>query len=140
MILTQATNTSIAVHVPAHLLPEDHFDLVVIGECAQQDVEASCWIPLRLARRCVLAGDHKQLPPTIISESKYIHFLFSAGEEGLAISWMERVISLHGNKFVKMLSTQYRMHTDMILLSSGALYDIQLTYICLLTLTQVRIP
>ncbi|KAJ8019245.1 DNA-binding protein SMUBP-2 [Holothuria leucospilota] len=122
MILTQAdvvlaTNTSIADDGPAHLLPEDHFDLVVIDECAQA-VEASCWIPLRLARRCVLAGDHKQLPPTIISEK--------ASEEGLAVSLMERVISLHGNKVVKMLSMQYRMHSDIMLWSSGAMYDNQL--------------
>ncbi|KAJ8048856.1 DNA-binding protein SMUBP-2 [Holothuria leucospilota] len=122
MVLTQAdvvlaTNTSIADDGPAHLLPEDHFDLVVIDECAQA-VEASCWIPLRLARRCIVAGDHKQLPPTIIS--------VKAGEEGLAVSLMERVISLHGKKVVKMLSTQYRMHSDIMLWSSGAMYDNQL--------------
>lgn len=51
---------------PLKLLPEDHFDLVVIDECAQA-LEASCWIPLLKARKCVLAGDHKQLPPTVIS-------------------------------------------------------------------------
>lgn len=51
---------------PLKLLPETHFDLVVIDECAQA-LEASCWIPLLQAPKCILAGDHKQLPPTIIS-------------------------------------------------------------------------
>lgn len=51
---------------PLKLLPETHFDLVVIDECAQA-LEASCWIPLLKAPKCILAGDHKQLPPTIIS-------------------------------------------------------------------------
>lgn len=51
---------------PLKLLPDGHFDVVVIDECAQA-LEASCWIPLLKARKCVLAGDHKQLPPTTVS-------------------------------------------------------------------------
>lgn len=51
---------------PLKLLPDGHFDVVVIDECAQA-LEASCWVPLLKARKCILAGDHKQLPPTIIS-------------------------------------------------------------------------
>lgn len=52
---------------PLKLLPEAHFDLVVIDECAQA-LEASCWIPLLLAPKCILAGDHKQLPPIVVSQ------------------------------------------------------------------------
>lgn len=51
---------------PLKLLPEAHFDLVVIDECAQA-LEASCWIPLLKAPKCILAGDHKQLPPIVVS-------------------------------------------------------------------------
>uniref|UniRef100_A0A8C5IU12 Immunoglobulin mu DNA binding protein 2 n=1 Tax=Junco hyemalis TaxID=40217 RepID=A0A8C5IU12_JUNHY len=61
-----ATNTGASSDGPLKLLPETHFDLVVIDECAQA-LEASCWIPLLKAPKCILAGDHKQLPPTIIS-------------------------------------------------------------------------
>ncbi|XP_067396553.1 DNA-binding protein SMUBP-2 isoform X2 [Emydura macquarii macquarii] len=61
-----ATNTGASSDGPLKLLPENHFDLVVIDECAQA-LEASCWIPLLKARKCILAGDHKQLPPTIVS-------------------------------------------------------------------------
>lgn len=51
---------------PLRLLPEQHFGLAVLDECAQA-LEASCWVPLLRAPRCVLAGDHRQLPPTILS-------------------------------------------------------------------------
>ncbi|XP_052552137.1 DNA-binding protein SMUBP-2 isoform X2 [Tympanuchus pallidicinctus] len=61
-----ATNTGASSDGPLKLLPENYFDLVVIDECAQA-LEASCWIPLLKAPKCILAGDHKQLPPTIIS-------------------------------------------------------------------------
>ena len=32
-----------------------------------QAIEVACWLPLLQVRRCLLAGDHLQLPPTIIS-------------------------------------------------------------------------
>ena len=34
---------------------------------AAQGLEASCWLLLR-GRKAVLAGDHKQLPPTVMSK------------------------------------------------------------------------
>ena len=43
-------------------LPE--FDCVVIDEAAQA-LEVACWIPLRYAKKAVLAGDHKQLSATV---------------------------------------------------------------------------
>lgn len=53
---------------PLKHLPADHFDWVVIDECAQA-LESSCWIALLRARKCILAGDYKQLPPTIKSQA-----------------------------------------------------------------------
>nr|KAF6465513.1 immunoglobulin mu DNA binding protein 2 [Rousettus aegyptiacus] len=61
-----ATNTGASDDGPLKLLPDGYFDIVVIDECSQA-LEASCWIPLLKARKCILAGDHKQLPPTIVS-------------------------------------------------------------------------
>lgn len=52
---------------PLKFLPAEHFDWVVMDECAQA-LESSCWIALLRARKCVLAGDYKQLPPTIKSQ------------------------------------------------------------------------
>uniref|UniRef100_A0A8D1FAP8 DNA-binding protein SMUBP-2 n=1 Tax=Sus scrofa TaxID=9823 RepID=A0A8D1FAP8_PIG len=63
-----ATNAGASSDGPLKLLPDGHFDVVVIDECAQA-LEASCWVPLLKARKCILAGDHKQLPPTIISHN-----------------------------------------------------------------------
>lgn len=50
--------------------------------------------------RCVLAGDHLQLPPTIISKD--------AAKKGLEVTLMERLIKLLGDDVVRMLTTQYR--------------------------------
>uniref|UniRef100_A0A8C4TQN8 DNA-binding protein SMUBP-2 n=1 Tax=Falco tinnunculus TaxID=100819 RepID=A0A8C4TQN8_FALTI len=113
-----ATNTGASSDGPLKLLPENHFDLVVIDECAQA-LEASCWIPLLKSPRCILAGDHKQLPPTIISHK--------AAAKGLSLSLMERLIKRHGEKVVKMLTVQYRMHQAIMQWASLEMYGGQLT-------------
>ncbi|NXI69618.1 SMBP2 protein, partial [Anseranas semipalmata] len=113
-----ATNTGASSDGPLKLLPENHFDLVVIDECAQA-LEASCWIPLLKARKCILAGDHKQLPPTIISHK--------AAAKGLSVSLMERLIERYGEKIVKMLTVQYRMHQAIMQWASSEMYNGQLT-------------
>ncbi|XP_015268314.1 PREDICTED: DNA-binding protein SMUBP-2, partial [Gekko japonicus] len=109
-----ATNTGASSDGPLKLLPDNHFDLVVIDECAQA-LEASCWIPLLKARKCVLAGDHKQLPPTIISHK--------AAAKGLSLSLMERLIQKYGDRVVKMLTVQYRMHQAIMQWASTEMYD-----------------
>ncbi|NWZ74603.1 SMBP2 protein, partial [Acrocephalus arundinaceus] len=108
-----ATNTGASSDGPLKLLPETHFDLVVIDECAQA-LEASCWIPLLKAPKCILAGDHKQLPPTIISHR--------AAAEGLSLSLMERLAGHYGERAVRMLTVQYRMHRDIMEWASAELY------------------
>ncbi|XP_043233567.1 DNA-binding protein SMUBP-2-like [Amphibalanus amphitrite] len=77
------------------------FDLVVIDECSQS-MEAACWLAAQRTGKLLLAGDHRQLPPTIISKP--------AAQCGLEVSLMERQVELHGEKAVRMLCTQYRMH------------------------------
>ncbi|XP_061856004.1 DNA-binding protein SMUBP-2 isoform X2 [Colius striatus] len=113
-----ATNTGASSDGPLKLLPENHFDVVVIDECAQA-LEASCWIPLLKARKCILAGDHKQLPPTIISHK--------AAAQGLSLSLMERLLAGYGDRAVRMLTVQYRMHQDIMLWASGEMYGGRLT-------------
>ncbi|XP_071796119.1 DNA-binding protein SMUBP-2-like [Asterias amurensis] len=113
-----ATNTSASLSGPLSYLPKDHFDVVVIDECAQA-VEASCWIPLMYAPRCILAGDHQQLPPTILSDK--------AASDGLAVSLMERAVNLHSDQITKMLTTQYRMNAAIMQWSSNELYESKLT-------------
>ena len=60
--LTSATDDG-----PMKLLEENHFDTVIIDEVSQA-MEAACWIPLLRSGKCILAGDHLQLPPTILSK------------------------------------------------------------------------
>ncbi|KAF9973542.1 hypothetical protein BGZ73_003205 [Actinomortierella ambigua] len=45
----------------------EKFDVVVIDE-ATQAVEVECWMAITKADKVILAGDHLQLPPVIISE------------------------------------------------------------------------
>lgn len=51
--------------------------------------------------RCILAGDHQQLPPTIVSRE--------AAKGGLEKTLMERVIKRFEDQAVHMLTTQYRL-------------------------------
>ncbi|KAL4613212.1 DNA-binding protein SMUBP-2 isoform X1 [Arapaima gigas] len=109
-----ATNTGASDDGPLKLLPTDHFDLVVIDECSQA-LECSCWIPLLKASRCVLAGDHHQLPPTVMSPI--------AASKGLAISLMERLIQKLDNSVVRMLTVQYRMNGAIMRWASEQMYQ-----------------
>ncbi|XP_054426742.1 DNA-binding protein SMUBP-2 [Pteronotus mesoamericanus] len=113
-----ATNTGASSDGPLKLLPDDHFDVVVIDECAQA-LEASCWVPLLRAGKCVLAGDHKQLPPTVVSSK--------AALGGLSLSLMERLAAERGGGVVRTLTVQYRMHRAIMRWASEALYEGRLT-------------
>ena len=61
------------------------FDWCIMDE-ASQSVEPSAWIPVQYANRLVLAGDHFQLPPTVISAE--------ATRGGFTISLMERLLNV----------------------------------------------
>ncbi|MDE5903711.1 MAG: AAA family ATPase [Muribaculaceae bacterium] len=80
------------------------FSTLFIDEAAQA-LEAACWIPMRRAGRVILAGDHCQLPPTVKS--------VEAMRGGLAYSLMERIAADHPEA-VTLLTTQYRMHEDIM--------------------------
>lgn len=96
------------------LLRDRQFDLVVIDEAAQA-TEPPCWIPILRSRRLVLAGDHCQLPPTVVSNE--------AKREGFHISLMERLIESHGEVISRRLNTQYRMHQQIMQFSSDEFYE-----------------
>jgi superfamily I DNA and/or RNA helicase len=99
------------------LLGERWFDLVVIDE-ACQSTEPGCWISLTRGDKVVLAGDHCQLPPTVLSEV--------AARQGFAKSLMERQIELYGERISRLLTVQYRMHEDIMQFSSQQFYGGQL--------------
>lgn len=95
-------------------MDDNHIDVVIIDEAAQA-IEASCWIALLRSSKCILAGDHLQLPPTILSEK--------AASKGLAVTLMERLIQRYDDQYVKMLTTQYRMNSKIMQWSSNEFYE-----------------
>jgi superfamily I DNA and/or RNA helicase len=99
------------------LLGNRRFDLVVIDE-ACQSTEPGCWIPLLRCERAVLAGDHCQLPPTVVSRE--------AADEGFGISLFERLVAVHGPQIARLLNVQYRMHQSIMDFSSLEFYGCEL--------------
>jgi ATP-dependent RNA/DNA helicase IGHMBP2 len=96
------------------VLGDRTFDLVVIDE-ACQTAEPACWIAIGRAKRLVLAGDHCQLPPTILS--------LEAAKRGLSVSLMERLVDRYGPLVTRRLRVQYRMHEAIAGFSSAEFYD-----------------
>ena len=95
------------------ILDDLRFDVLVIDE-ACQSVEPGCWVPLKKANRLILAGDHLQLPPTILSDE--------ARKQGFAVSMMERLVNHYGDDVTRQLTVQYRMHEDIMAFSSQHFY------------------
>jgi predicted DNA helicase len=96
------------------LLGRRMFDWCVIDE-ASQSTEPGAWVPLQFARRLALAGDHCQLPPTVISPE--------AAADGFNVSLMERLMGLWGTTVARRLGIQYRMHAAIMSFSSQEFYD-----------------
>jgi superfamily I DNA and/or RNA helicase len=90
------------------------FDLLVIDE-ACQTTEPGCWVPLLRSARVVLAGDHCQLPPTVLSQE--------AARRGFGVSLLERLVGLYGAAVTRRLDVQYRMHEAIMGFSSREFYD-----------------
>jgi ATP-dependent RNA/DNA helicase IGHMBP2 len=98
----------------SRLLGQRRFDVAVIDE-ACQSTEPANWVPLLRANKVILAGDHCQLPPTILSRD--------AAERGLAISLMERLIGRFGPDVSSLLTVQHRMHDAIMGFSNAEFYD-----------------
>ncbi len=89
-----ATNSSSALEAIARV----KFDVAIIDEASQATIP-SVLIPIAKANRFILAGDHKQLPPTIISDK--------AG--ALEKTLFEELIKMYPFKS-QLLNVQYRMN------------------------------
>ncbi|QKY19824.1 IGHMBP2 family helicase [Halolamina sp. CBA1230] len=89
------------------------FDTLVLDE-ATQAIEPSCLIPITSADRVVMAGDHRQLPPTVQNED--------AAREGLRETLFERLAE-HHDDLRSLLRTQYRMHETIQEFSAERFYD-----------------
>lgn len=96
------------------LLGDRTFDLVVMDE-ACQCTEPAMWPAVLRADRLILAGDHCQLPPTVVSAE--------AARDGLGCSLMERLVNDYGAPIYRRLTVQYRMHEDIMDFSSQQFYS-----------------
>ncbi|WP_456432882.1 IGHMBP2 family helicase [Nitratifractor sp.] len=92
-------------------LRDRRFDIAVIDEGSQQ-VIPSTLIPLMHADRFVIAGDHRQLPPTVVSEQA----------RELRRSLFESLIERHPDN-ARMLRVQYRMHEKIMAFPARTFYD-----------------
>jgi hypothetical protein len=97
----------------SEVIGQRRFDLLVLDE-ACQTTEPGCWVPLLRADRVVLAGDHCQLPPTVVSPD--------AARQGFAVSLFERAVALYGDDVTRRLDVQYRMHEAIMAFSSRQFY------------------
>ncbi|KAK0655975.1 SEN1 N terminal-domain-containing protein [Cercophora newfieldiana] len=90
------------------------FETVIIDEAAQC-VELSALIPLKYGcSKCILVGDPKQLPPTVLSQS--------AARYGYDQSLFVRMQKNH-SKHVHLLDQQYRMHPEISKFPSKEFYE-----------------
>ncbi|KAI1140738.1 SEN1 N terminal-domain-containing protein [Hypoxylon sp. FL0543] len=90
------------------------FETVIIDEAAQC-VELSALIPLKYGcSKCILVGDPKQLPPTVLSQS--------AARFGYDQSLFVRMQRNHPDD-VHLLDTQYRMHPEISSFPSQEFYE-----------------
>lgn len=96
------------------LLGSRRFDLVVMDE-ACQSTESGVWQAILRGERLVFAGDHCQLPPTVLSDI--------ASREGMKVSLMERLVNHLGPDVYRRLTVQYRMHDKIMRFSSEQFYD-----------------
>lgn len=102
-----ATNSSAALES----IERVKFDVAIIDEASQATIP-SVLIPIAKAHRFILAGDHKQLPPTIISDR--------AG--ALSKTLFEELIMMYPFKS-QLLNIQYRMNSLLMKFPNEEFYN-----------------
>jgi ATP-dependent RNA/DNA helicase IGHMBP2 len=90
-----------------------HFDLALVDE-ATQAIEPLTLLAFLRADRVVLAGDQRQLPPTVLSQE--------AVKGGLGRSLFERLVEMQPDVH-RMLREQYRMNDVLMSLISEDFYQ-----------------
>jgi len=101
------TNSSASLEI----LKDFDFDTTVIDEATQTTIP-SVLIPICKAKKFILAGDHKQLPPTILSEKA----------KKLSETLFEKLIQKYPQKSV-LLNVQYRMNEILMEFPNKEFYE-----------------
>ncbi|EDO15818.1 hypothetical protein Kpol_1057p6 [Vanderwaltozyma polyspora DSM 70294] len=96
------------------------FDTLIIDEVSQS-LEPQCWIPLISHyksdfTKLVLAGDNKQLPPTIKTEDN------DKVKVTLGTTLFDRLVKNYGDQFKLLLNVQYRMNEQIMEFPSKQMY------------------
>jgi len=102
-----ATNSSAALESISRV----KFDVAIIDEASQATIP-SVLIPIAKAHRFILAGDHKQLPPTIISDRA----------RELSKTLFEELIRMYSHKS-QLLNVQYRMNSLLMKFPNEEFYN-----------------
>lgn len=105
-----STNSSAALDE----ISKTKFDVAIIDEATQATIP-SILIPIGKADRFIIAGDHKQLPPTIISENA----------QELENTLFESLIDKYPTKS-SLLNTQYRMNKKLMEFPNSEFYNSKL--------------
>ena len=113
-VLDQADVICATTTFDSDILDDRVFDSAIIDE-ACQSTEPGCWQPTLFAHRLIFAGDHQQLPPTVISTD--------AAREGFSMSMLESVVAKYGDTVTTQLTVQYRMHHHIMDFSNREFYN-----------------
>ena len=104
---------STAAGADVAMLGDTKFDLVVLDE-ATQAVDPIALVALARGKRAVLAGDPRQLPPTVID--------LEAAREGLGETIFERLEAAARGDVLRLLIVQHRMHESIMAFPSASMY------------------
>jgi hypothetical protein len=101
-------------------VPQDlELDVLLVDE-ASQALTPALLLGAARVRRIVLAGDHKQLPPTVLSRE--------AADGGLAVTAFEQLCQADTAFAIsRMLTVQHRMHEELMAFPSRRFYGDKLT-------------
>jgi superfamily I DNA and/or RNA helicase len=100
--------------LPSTALTGRSFETALVDE-ATQAMEPLALLAYTKARRIILAGDHRQLGPTVLS--------LDAAKQGLGKSLFERLLEEHGEGVKKMLREQHRMSEELMGFPSAEMYE-----------------
>ncbi len=89
------------------------FQTIIVDEASQM-TEPNLLSAILEGDRCVLVGDHKQLPPVVQSQH--------AQNEGLGVSLFERLANKHRDT-IHLLTHQFRMNEKLMEFSNQVFYD-----------------
>ncbi|OJT15542.1 DNA replication ATP-dependent helicase/nuclease DNA2 [Trametes pubescens] len=112
-VMTPPVVATTCLSIDHPLFSRRRFDYCIVDEASQITLP-TCLGPLRFAEKFVLVGDHFQLPPLVKNKA--------ARKGGLEISLFRRLSDAHPSAVVD-LTHQYRMNSDIMLLSNKLIYS-----------------